>query len=84
MGFYKSNLWKLLLDIETEHSKDDSRQKVNMFCPLIFPAILIQLKIWPVPLLDLDRTIERQYCGGKGMLYIPFNTRIFFLIENTA
>lgn len=30
MGFYKSNLWKLLLDIETEHSKDDSRQKVNM------------------------------------------------------
>ena len=30
MGFYKSNLWKLLLDIETEDSKDDSRQKVNM------------------------------------------------------
>ena len=30
MGFYKSNLWKLLLDIETEDGKDDSRQKVNM------------------------------------------------------
>ena len=30
MGFYKSNLWKLLLDSETEDGKDDSRQKVNM------------------------------------------------------
>ena len=49
-----------------------------MFCPLIFSAILIQLRIWPVPLLDLDRTRERQHGGGMEWCTFPLTQELVF------